>query len=222
MIHDAFQSLSYWNGFMSSPQWQGVIIDTHIYQVFSVGVSLKFIYLFASWLTFQAICCRAIKWPMRNTSHRPAALDHRSSLLASGLSLANGRQWGTIVPRTSTVVELVQDMMGHSLDRPTLEVVMASLEKHLPLVQAIRLFWDNFGRRRPWRMRRVKDGSNGRGKQRTQTSGHIKLDWQMVGFHTILQITNSQIFVGIKNVRTRTFLFFSTISCTTLHEHHVS
>ncbi|KAF9567813.1 exo-1,3-beta-glucanase [Agrocybe pediades] len=35
MIHDAFQPLSSWNNFMPAPQWQGVIIDTHIYQMFS-------------------------------------------------------------------------------------------------------------------------------------------------------------------------------------------
>ncbi|KAJ3508611.1 hypothetical protein NLJ89_g5658 [Agrocybe chaxingu] len=38
MIHDAFQSLSYWNGFMQPPNWQGVILDTHIYQMFSVAM----------------------------------------------------------------------------------------------------------------------------------------------------------------------------------------
>ncbi|KDR85713.1 hypothetical protein GALMADRAFT_218808 [Galerina marginata CBS 339.88] len=37
MIHDAFQPLSYWTGFMPAPNWQGVIIDTHIYQMFSVA-----------------------------------------------------------------------------------------------------------------------------------------------------------------------------------------
>ena len=41
MIHDAFQHLSYWDGFMSPPDWQGVILDTHIYQVFSESVRLK-------------------------------------------------------------------------------------------------------------------------------------------------------------------------------------
>ncbi|KAH8110603.1 exo-beta-1,3-glucanase [Phellopilus nigrolimitatus] len=35
LIHDAFQSLSYWNGFMTAPDHQGVALDTHIYQVFS-------------------------------------------------------------------------------------------------------------------------------------------------------------------------------------------
>lgn len=35
VIHDAFQDLSYWNGFMPSPQYQQVLLDTHIYTVFS-------------------------------------------------------------------------------------------------------------------------------------------------------------------------------------------
>ena len=35
MIHDAFQTLSYWNGFMQPQQFQQVLLDTHIYQVFS-------------------------------------------------------------------------------------------------------------------------------------------------------------------------------------------
>ncbi|RDB29660.1 Glucan 1,3-beta-glucosidase [Hypsizygus marmoreus] len=37
VLHDAFQSLSYWNGFMSYPGWEGVIMDTHIYQMFSAA-----------------------------------------------------------------------------------------------------------------------------------------------------------------------------------------
>ncbi|KAF9531919.1 glycoside hydrolase family 5 protein [Crepidotus variabilis] len=36
LIHDAFQPLSYWNGFMQYPGFDGVMIDTHIYQMFSV------------------------------------------------------------------------------------------------------------------------------------------------------------------------------------------
>lgn len=34
VIHDAFQGVSYWNGFSPS---NGAIVDTHIYQVFNVG-----------------------------------------------------------------------------------------------------------------------------------------------------------------------------------------
>ncbi|TFK77419.1 glycoside hydrolase family 5 protein [Pluteus cervinus] len=37
LIHDAFQPFSYWSGFMPSPSFQGVMMDTHQYQVFSVG-----------------------------------------------------------------------------------------------------------------------------------------------------------------------------------------
>ncbi|KAJ3710927.1 exo-beta-1,3-glucanase [Lentinula guzmanii] len=35
LLHDAFQPLSFWNGFQTPPQWQGVAMDTHIYQMFS-------------------------------------------------------------------------------------------------------------------------------------------------------------------------------------------
>lgn len=38
LIHDAFQPLSYWNGFMAPPSFDGVAMDTHIYQMFSVAV----------------------------------------------------------------------------------------------------------------------------------------------------------------------------------------
>jgi aryl-phospho-beta-D-glucosidase BglC (GH1 family) len=37
LIHDAFQPLSYWNGFMQSG-FEGVAMDTHVYQMFSVAV----------------------------------------------------------------------------------------------------------------------------------------------------------------------------------------
>ncbi|KAI0695614.1 exo-beta-1,3-glucanase [Cytidiella melzeri] len=35
LLHDAFQPLSYWSGFQTPPNWQGVAMDTHIYQMFS-------------------------------------------------------------------------------------------------------------------------------------------------------------------------------------------
>ncbi|KAF8167367.1 exo-beta-1,3-glucanase [Crassisporium funariophilum] len=35
MLSDAFQATSYWRNWMPYPQWDGVIMDTHIYQVFS-------------------------------------------------------------------------------------------------------------------------------------------------------------------------------------------
>jgi len=39
LIHDAFQPLSYWNGWEHPPQYEGVALDTHIYQMFSGAVS---------------------------------------------------------------------------------------------------------------------------------------------------------------------------------------
>ncbi|KAG8931005.1 exo-1,3-beta-glucanase [Tulasnella sp. 418] len=35
VIHDAFQPLGYWNDFANYPQFEGVAMDTHIYEVFS-------------------------------------------------------------------------------------------------------------------------------------------------------------------------------------------
>ncbi|KAF8514765.1 glycoside hydrolase family 5 protein [Gautieria morchelliformis] len=35
LIHDAFQPLSSWNGWEATPNFQGVMMDTHIYQMFS-------------------------------------------------------------------------------------------------------------------------------------------------------------------------------------------
>ena len=39
LIHDAFQPLSYWNGWEPRAQYPGVALDTHIYDMFSVAVS---------------------------------------------------------------------------------------------------------------------------------------------------------------------------------------
>ncbi|KAF8596854.1 putative EXG1-exo-beta-1,3-glucanase, major isoform [Ceratobasidium sp. AG-I] len=35
VIHDAFQSLNSWNGFMTYPRFEGVAMDTHHYEIFS-------------------------------------------------------------------------------------------------------------------------------------------------------------------------------------------
>ncbi|KAF9523909.1 exo-1-3-beta-glucanase [Crepidotus variabilis] len=37
VIHDTFQGLSSWAGFMPSPEFDGVVLDTHYYEMFSVG-----------------------------------------------------------------------------------------------------------------------------------------------------------------------------------------
>lgn len=44
LIHDAFQDLSYWDGFMVDG-YDGVAMDTHIYQMFTYQVcTLPFLY----------------------------------------------------------------------------------------------------------------------------------------------------------------------------------
>ncbi|KIM47526.1 glycoside hydrolase family 5 protein [Hebeloma cylindrosporum] len=62
MIHDAFQPISYWNGFMAPPNWEAVILDTHIYQMFSVADN-----------------------QMSNAQHISTACGQRSSLTSSTL-----------------------------------------------------------------------------------------------------------------------------------------
>lgn len=41
LLHDAFQTLDYWNGFQHAPDFQGVAMDTHYYQIFSDAVSIS-------------------------------------------------------------------------------------------------------------------------------------------------------------------------------------
>jgi hypothetical protein len=38
LLHDAFKGLAYWNDFMTGSGYQGVAMDTHIYQMFSQDV----------------------------------------------------------------------------------------------------------------------------------------------------------------------------------------
>jgi hypothetical protein len=63
MIHDAFQPLSYWNGWQRPPQYQGVALDTHIYQMFTEDVSpLIWCFKIASvtWLDLLDHCAIAV------------------------------------------------------------------------------------------------------------------------------------------------------------------
>ena len=51
VLHDAFQSPSYWNGFMPPPNYEGVLMDTHIYQMFTQQVSTHSNMIFTGSLT---------------------------------------------------------------------------------------------------------------------------------------------------------------------------
>jgi len=67
MIHDAFQGLSTWNGFMPYPSFEGVILDTHRYQIFSVAEN-----------------------QLTNAQHIQRACDSRSDLATSQLWVVVG------------------------------------------------------------------------------------------------------------------------------------
>jgi hypothetical protein len=43
IIHDAFKGPAYWNGQFPPEDYHGLVMDTHIYQMFSYDVSLSFI-----------------------------------------------------------------------------------------------------------------------------------------------------------------------------------
>jgi len=62
MIHDAFQPVSSWNNFMNPPTFEGVILDTHIYQMFSQELN-----------------------QMSNSQHISMACDQRATLASSSL-----------------------------------------------------------------------------------------------------------------------------------------
>jgi glucan 1,3-beta-glucosidase len=36
MIHDGYQPISSWKNFMPPPDWHDVVLDTHIYAMFSM------------------------------------------------------------------------------------------------------------------------------------------------------------------------------------------
>lgn len=70
-----------------------------------------------------------------------------------------------------------------ALPSRALAPVMVGQDKRPPSVQAIKLPSQRPGRRKPCRLRSRRDGSSGRGRQRTRTSGPTRLGWPMVGFH---------------------------------------
>jgi hypothetical protein len=68
MIHDGFQPLEYWNGWQRPPQYQGVALDTHIYQMFTDDVSpLIWVFKIASVTWLDPLGHIAIAIATRNT-----------------------------------------------------------------------------------------------------------------------------------------------------------
>ena len=97
LLHDAFMSLSYWSGFQTPPAWQGVAMDTHIYQMFSQKVWFPF--------SFRDYCSplhpdNFRKSPSRTRSISRLRVTIRRIFRPSicGLSLANGVWHSLIAP----------------------------------------------------------------------------------------------------------------------------
>lgn len=195
MIHDAFQPLSYWTGFMPPPNWQGVIIDTHIYQMFSQSVIHLLQASFENW----GLTCLRFSWfhkQTHNTSQPPAASCRICRILLSGPSSGSGPLHLTTARNTSTVVAQEPDTTALSLARLSLEVARDWRDR-LPLsARVTRRFWGNIGKpkRRPTRQG-IKDGFNGHGRPRMPMNGPTKLVWPMGGYLRTPPATNSPTFV---------------------------
>lgn len=92
LIHDAFQPLSFWNNkFTSSEGFQGVMMDTHIYQMFSNDVRpmLKWPFCFnvdRLWITISQLVA------LSNSAHISTACDHAQDLSTFDLWIVAG-EW---------------------------------------------------------------------------------------------------------------------------------
>lgn len=88
LIGDAFQPLSYWKGFMPPPDWQNVMLDTHIYAMFSPQVS--FLCLKLSFRLKEQIHFKGNE--MSYSQHIQAACNHANDLSNAPLWVVVG-EW---------------------------------------------------------------------------------------------------------------------------------
>jgi hypothetical protein len=108
VIHDAFQSLSYWNEFETSPEWQGVMMGMQLpprpdYLLRSLQIPTTTLST-----AMQELQCHGI------SKFKPRALEGlRSQTLTSGLLLENGQPCSLTAPNMSTVEERVRDTTVH-------------------------------------------------------------------------------------------------------------
>jgi len=179
LIHDAFKPLSYWNDFMQPPKWEGVAMDTHVYQMFSVAVRLAS--GSSSLMLLILFNLRTTKWAMHSTSQPLADCNHRYPASTYGSLLENGRPLPMTVPNIWTVVALVRDTMAATQVPLGSGVAMGWLGKHRHLVQITRGSSDSTGKLRPSHTKKLKVGSNGHGRPRMRMSGRTKLAWPMDG-----------------------------------------
>ena len=143
MIHDAFQPISYWDNFMPSPQWEGVILDTHIYQMFSVAVST---YLHHGRYVGGLFYYRRTRGATNNISRKPVTGNVISPHLPCWLLLESGPQQPTTVPNTSMAGVLALAMMEVTLALLALAVALAALEMHRHSAKNTKISCENIGK----------------------------------------------------------------------------
>ncbi|KZV65190.1 glycoside hydrolase family 5 protein [Peniophora sp. CONT] len=85
LIHDAFQGLAYWNNFMPPSSYQGVAIDTHIYQVFSDAENAR------------------------------SQQDHINSACANGASLSSSQLWAIVGEWTPAMTDCAKYLNGRGV-----------------------------------------------------------------------------------------------------------
>lgn len=192
MIHDAFQPLSFWNGFMQPPHWEGVLLDTHVYQMFSDAVSLCFVLAFLGVNDFL----RKITNQTNNISSLLVVLDLDYPLPPYGPLSGSGLLRPTTAQSISMGVASVPVTMVHSPVQRVSEAALVLRVKPQPSVRATRASFDNSGKPRSPHTNKDRVGFSGLGKLKSQMNGHIKLDWLMVGFRRTPPIASSQAFVA--------------------------
>ena len=107
MIHDAFQPISFWNGFMPPPNFQGVILDTHIYQMFSVAVSRGFATDFLSLADLRA--------GPDIQGNQLSNAQHISTACGQGSSLSSSSLWTVVGEWTPAANDCARNLNGRGV-----------------------------------------------------------------------------------------------------------
>jgi len=105
LIHDAFQGLPYWKGFMTPSQgYQGVAMDIHHYQIFSNDVCFIYASRISNLVDRSLLIHRKLLGPTNNTSAQLAATGKTSLISTCGSSSVNGLLPRPIVVRREITV----------------------------------------------------------------------------------------------------------------------
>ena len=134
VLHDAFQSPSYFNGYMSSPTYEDVFLDHHDYTIFDndqVAMTEQ-----------QRFDVRILSYSLYSLPSSPASYANKGSFFSTDLShrpsvakpaplparpsgswSVNGRSPLQTAPNRSTDEVLDHDTMDHTLAPPTSAIV---------------------------------------------------------------------------------------------------